>query len=55
MIFCPQGPWKDTGLDFPNHPRKKQIPKQKMLVKGQGNIFQEYVGEILDRCFVWND
>ena len=26
-------PWKDTP-DFPFHPTKKEIPKQKLLVKG---------------------
>ena len=41
-------PWEGTP-DFPKQTQRKEIPKQKLLVKGRFGIFQGYVGEILDK------
>ena len=53
--FAHMGPWEDTP-DFPNFPHNsKEIPKQKLLVKGEGwGIFAGGpVGEISDMLNFW--
>ena len=48
--FCPHGPLGRWAPRLPlSPPQRKDIPKQKLLVKGRCGIFQGYVGEILDK------
>ena len=50
MILPTYIPWEDVPSDFPFHPHNsKEIPKQKLLVKGPGaHLPGGPVGEILD-------
>ena len=36
--FAHMGPWEDGPPDFPKSTKKKEIPKQKLLVKGPGYL-----------------